>query len=62
MALGVQIAANANLPQRPTYAPFDSFDEVALVMDFDPWKRRANWQDSLPGAKAHLTSTRRPRN
>jgi type II secretory pathway component PulK len=40
--------ANANLPQRPTYAPFDSFDEVALVMDFDlVEKARANWQDSF---------------
>jgi type II secretory pathway component PulK len=39
---------NANLPQRPTYAPFDSFDEVALVMDFDlVQKVRPNWQDSF---------------
>ena len=39
---------NANLPQRPTYAPFDSFDEVALVMDFDlVEKARPNWQDSF---------------
>jgi type II secretory pathway component PulK len=40
--------ANANLPQRPTYAPFDSLDEVALVMDFDlVEKARPNWQDSF---------------
>lgn len=39
---------NANLPQVPTYAPFDSFDEVALVMDFDLVEKvRPNWQDSF---------------
>jgi len=39
---------NAQLPQVPTYAPFDSFDEVALVMDFSiVQKARPNWQDSF---------------
>jgi hypothetical protein len=39
---------NAGLPQRPTYAPFDSMDEVALVMDFDLVEKvRPNWQDSF---------------
>ncbi|HEX4139107.1 MAG TPA: hypothetical protein VHY09_02085 [Candidatus Methylacidiphilales bacterium] len=39
---------NANLPQVPTYAPFDSFDEVALVMDFSQVEKvRPNWQDSF---------------
>ena len=39
---------NANLPQVPTYAPFDSFDEVALVMDFGLVEKvRPNWQDSF---------------
>jgi hypothetical protein len=39
---------NANLPQLPTYQPFDSFDEVALVMDFGlVEKARPNWQDSF---------------
>jgi type II secretory pathway component PulK len=40
--------ANANLPQRPTYAPFDSLDEIALVMDFGlVAKVRPNWRDSF---------------
>jgi type II secretory pathway component PulK len=39
---------NANLPQVPTYQPFDSFDEVALVMDFAMVEKvRPNWQDSF---------------
>jgi len=39
---------NAGLPQRPTYAPFDSMAEVALVMDFDLVEKvRPNWQDSF---------------
>ncbi len=39
---------NANLPQVPTYQPFDSFDEVALVMDFALVEKvRPNWQDSF---------------
>jgi type II secretory pathway component PulK len=39
---------NANLPQLPTYQPFDSFDEVALVMDFAVVEKvRPNWQDSF---------------
>jgi general secretion pathway protein K len=39
---------NANLPQVPTYAAFDSFDEVELVMDFAlVEKARPNWQDSF---------------
>jgi type II secretory pathway component PulK len=40
--------ANANLPQRPTYKPFDSFDEVEEVMGVDLLdKARPNWQDSF---------------
>ena len=40
--------AQANLPQRPTYKPFDSFDEVNLVMGTDLLaKVRPNWQDSF---------------
>lgn len=40
--------AQANLPQRPTYQPFDSFDEVKLVMGMDlVEKARANWEDSF---------------
>ena len=39
---------NANLPQVPTYQPFDSFDEVELVMDFGLVEKvRPNWQDSF---------------
>jgi general secretion pathway protein K len=38
----------ANLPQSPTYKPFDSFDEVKLVMGMDlVEKARANWEDSF---------------
>ncbi len=40
--------ARANLPQRPTYKPFDSFDEVKLVMGVDLLdKVRPDWEDSL---------------
>jgi general secretion pathway protein K len=40
--------AKANLPQRPTYKPFDSFDEVKLVMGVDLLdKVKPNWQDSF---------------
>lgn len=40
--------AQANLPQSPTYKPFDSFDEVELVMGMDLVERaRPNWQDSF---------------
>jgi len=39
---------NAGLPQQPTYAPFDSMDEVALVMDFDlVEKAHPAWRDSF---------------
>lgn len=39
---------NARLPQVPTYQPFDSFAEVALVMDFALVEKvRPNWQDSF---------------
>jgi type II secretory pathway component PulK len=39
---------NAQLPQVPTYQPFDSFDEVTLVMDFSLVEKvRPNWQDSF---------------
>ncbi len=39
---------NAQLPQVPTYAPFDSFDEVTQVMDFSMVEKvRPNWQDSF---------------
>ena len=39
---------NAQLPQVPTYAAFDSFDEVELVMDFALVEKvRPNWQDSF---------------
>jgi type II secretory pathway component PulK len=38
----------AGLTQRPTYAPFDSFDEVKLVMGYDLLEKvRPNWQDSF---------------
>jgi general secretion pathway protein K len=38
----------ANLPQLPTYQPFDSFAEVTLVMGFDLVEKvRPNWQDSF---------------
>jgi type II secretory pathway component PulK len=40
--------AQANLPQRPTYQPFDSFDEVKLVMGVDLLeKAKPNWEDSF---------------
>jgi general secretion pathway protein K len=40
--------ARANLPQRPTYKKFDSFDEVRLVMGVDLLdKVRPNWQNSF---------------
>jgi general secretion pathway protein K len=40
--------ANANLPQRPTYKPFDTFDEVKLVIGVDLLdKVKPNWQDSF---------------
>jgi general secretion pathway protein K len=40
--------ARANLPQRPTYKPFQTFDEVQEVMDFDLLdKVKPNWQDSF---------------
>jgi len=39
---------NAGLPQVPTYAPFDSFDEITQVMDFSIIeKARPNWEDSF---------------
>lgn len=40
--------ANAGLPQRPTYQPFISFDEVEQVMGMDlVEKAHAHWQDSF---------------
>ena len=40
--------AQANLPQRPTYQPFVSFDEVKLVMNAGALdKVKSNWQDSF---------------
>jgi general secretion pathway protein K len=40
--------AKANLPQRPTYKPFDSFDEAKLVMGMDLLeKAHPNWEDSF---------------
>jgi type II secretory pathway component PulK len=40
--------ARANLPQIPTYKPFDSFDEVKLVMGVDLLdKVKSNWEDSF---------------
>jgi general secretion pathway protein K len=40
--------AQANLPQRPTYKPFDSFDEVKLVMGVDLLEKvKPNWEDSF---------------
>jgi len=40
--------AKANLPQRPTYKPFDSFDEVKLVMGVDLLdKAKPDWQESF---------------
>jgi type II secretory pathway component PulK len=40
--------AQANLPQIPTYKPFDSFDEVKLVMGVDLLdKIKPDWQDSF---------------
>jgi type II secretory pathway component PulK len=40
--------AQAGLPQRPTYQPFDSFDEVKLVMGMDLLeKAKPNWEDSF---------------
>jgi type II secretory pathway component PulK len=40
--------AQANLPQRPTYMPFDSFDEVKLVMGMDLLEKATpNWEDSF---------------
>jgi general secretion pathway protein K len=40
--------AKANLPQRPTYKAFDSFDEVKLVMGMDLLeKAHPNWEDSF---------------
>jgi type II secretory pathway component PulK len=40
--------AKANLPQRPTYKPFDSLDEVKLVMGMDlVEKAHPNWEDSF---------------
>jgi general secretion pathway protein K len=40
--------AQANLPQRPTYQPFVSFDEVKLVMGMDLLEKvRPNWEDSF---------------
>ena len=40
--------AEANLPQRPTGKPFDSFDEVKLVMGMDLLEKvRPNWEDSF---------------
>ena len=38
----------ANLPQRPTYKPFDSLDEVKLVMNAGLLdKVKSNWEDSF---------------
>jgi general secretion pathway protein K len=40
--------AQADLPQRPTYQPFVSFDEVKLVMGTDLLdKAKPDWQDSF---------------
>ena len=40
--------ARLGLPQRPTYKPFDSFDEVELVIGMDLLEKvRPNWQDSF---------------
>jgi general secretion pathway protein K len=40
--------ARANLPQSPTYKPFDSFDEVELVMGVGLLdKAKPDWQDSF---------------
>jgi general secretion pathway protein K len=40
--------AEAGLPQRPTYKPFDSFDEVKLVMGADLLiKAKADWENSF---------------
>jgi type II secretory pathway component PulK len=40
--------ARAGLPQRPTYKPFDSFDEVRLVIGVDLLdKVNPNWEDSF---------------
>jgi general secretion pathway protein K len=40
--------ARANLPQVPTYKPFQSFDEVEEVMDFNLLSKvKSNWQDSF---------------
>jgi len=40
--------ARLGLPQRPTYKPFDSFDEVELVMGMDLLdKAHPNWRDSF---------------
>jgi general secretion pathway protein K len=40
--------ATAGLPQRPTYQPFISMDEVAEVMGMDlVEKARSDWQDSF---------------
>jgi len=40
--------AKADLPQRPTYKPFDSFDEVKLVMGMDLLeKAKPDWENSF---------------
>ena len=40
--------AQAGLPQRPTYLPFESLDEVKLVMGMDEVEKvRPNWEDSF---------------
>jgi len=40
--------AQANLPQRPTYKPFVSFDEVKQVMGYDLLEKvKPNWEDSF---------------
>jgi general secretion pathway protein K len=40
--------AQANLPQRPTYKPFQTFDEVEEVMGIDLLEKvNPNWQDSF---------------
>ena len=40
--------AQANLPQRPTYQPFESFEEVRLVMGVDLLdKAKPDWEDSF---------------
>jgi len=40
--------AKANLPQSPTYKPFDSLDEVKLVMGVDLLeKAKPDWEDSF---------------